>query len=143
MINFSNKDPQAVRQAIIDAGHSVAWNEQAQDWTCSNAVACQAIIDALPEPMSDISPFQFLYMLAITRIDVAVDQLLPNVRNSNLQLYGQIKAKLQGSGWFEWDKSLVMLQQLKPSLLQIDSTLDLSVATLKQRWMEASKVKNN
>jgi hypothetical protein len=76
MINFKNKDPQAVRQAIIDAGHSLTWNEDIQDWTCSNVDACQAIIDALPMPMPDLNPRQFLLLLIKSNIDIAVDKLL-------------------------------------------------------------------
>lgn len=134
MLSFNNKNPNDIDAALVSAGITIFFNDGAISST--NDELAQAIIDALPEPMPDLNPRQFLLLLIKANIDIAVDQLLPQLRTANFELYGQIKSQMDRASWFEWDKSLAMVNQLKIPLLQINPALNLSESYLRQLWIE-------
>lgn len=139
MIDFKNRNPVVVRQAIIDAGHTLTADEEG-NWVCSDFTACQAIIDALPEPMPDLLPVQWGYMLARNGFDAVIDLLLENLKTEDTEKYAMYKAFLNFARFYEFDKTLVMFNEIRQKFTDFNPELDFTTDQLKQMWLAASQV---
>ena len=76
MVDFKGRLPSDVYSAIEIAGHYLRYNIENCEYDCSDFNAVQAIIDALPDPMPELSPRQFNYLLAVTGLVPLIDESL-------------------------------------------------------------------
>lgn len=98
----------------------------------------QSIIDKYHYNVEDLSQNQFYYMLAKSGLDNVIEQLLPPLKNENLQKYSNYKSYLYGSQLYEFSKALSIYNDIKHKILMIDLSLDFSTEELKELWIEAS-----
>lgn len=144
MINFKNKDLSLIQQAIADAGH-ILTSDGNGNLIISDAVAIQAIIDALPDPMPELSPRQFNYLLAVTGLVPLIDESLIILQGNNLAMFADAYSQLKGGMKFFWDISFDMFQRFYPmfdmvhhQMHGVDAPFTLDEASLRSVWWLAS-----
>ena len=111
------------------------WEDKVYD-----EAAIQAIIDALPDPMPDLLPVQFNYLLAKYSFDAAIDSLLIALKNEDINKYAMYKSYLNAARFYEFDKALIMFNEILDKFAAIDHALALSDEQLRAMWLEASQV---
>ena len=137
MIDFKNKDIGLMQKAIADANQMLTTDGNG-NWLCSDFAAVQAIIDALPELMPDLTPRQFKYMLAASGIYPVMPAVAVVLQSTSLELYAQVVSQLDGGTVYFWQKSFDLCNQLKPLILQQNPDLNLDEANLRVLWTLAS-----
>ena len=100
----------------------------------------QSVIDRMYYGMPDLLSVQFYFLLAKSGLDIAINTLLPPLKDEDLNKYAMYKAYLSGARYYEFSKALAMYTDIKDKILLVDSTLDFTVEQLKDMWKEASKV---
>ena len=138
MIRFNNKDIFDIESALKNANLALTFDAEGGVISCTDPVAAQAIIDALPEPMPDLTPRQFKYMLAASGIYPTMDAVSLVLQSMSLELYAQVVSQLDGGTVYFWQKSLDLCNQLKPLILQQNPNLNLDEANLRVLWTLAS-----
>ena len=99
----------------------------------------QTLLDKMYFKEPDLLPTQFYFLLAKSGLDVAINTLLPPLKDVDLNKYATYKAYLNGARYYEFSKALAMLTQAAPIITQAYPDLDLSVPTLKALWLEAAQ----
>ena len=67
--------------------------------------------------MENLSPTQFYYLLAKIGLDVAINILLPPLKDENLNKYSAYKSYLNGARFYEFSKAFRMYLDIKEKLL--------------------------
>lgn len=98
----------------------------------------QAIIGDLAEQMPDLLSVQFHFMLNKYGFDGAIAQLLPALKTEDLDKYAMYKAYLEQARFYEFEKTLVMFNDIKSKFVAVDESLDFTLEQLKSMWLEAS-----
>lgn len=101
----------------------------------------QSILDREYYQVEDLNQNQFYFLLAKTGLDEAIKILLPPLRSENIDKYSQYKSYLYGAKVYEFSKSYLIYEDIKPKLLNIDSSLNYTVEELKTLWKEAGEFK--
>ena len=140
MVDFKGRLPSDVYSAIEIAGHYLRYNIENCEYDCSDFNAVQAIIDALPDPMPDLLPVQFNFLLAKYGFDDAIDSLLIALKNEDIDKYTMYKSYLNAARFYEFDKALIMFNEILDKFAAIDPALALSESQLRAMWLEASQV---
>lgn len=138
MIDFKNKSYDELNLAITQAGHYYYYLDN--ELVVSDAAAIQAIIDALPDPMPDLLPVQFNFLLAKYGFDDAIDSLLIALKNEDIDKYAMYKSYLNAARFYEFDKALIMFNEILDKFAAINPALALSESQLRAMWLEASQV---
>ena len=139
MINFKNKDLGLIQQAIADVGE-ILTSDGNGNLIISDETAIQAIIDALPDPMPNLLPVQFHFLLAKYSFDDAIDSLLIALKNEDIDKYAMYKSYLNAARFYEFDKALIMFNEILDKFAAINPALALSESQLRAMWLEASQV---
>ena len=100
----------------------------------------QTLIDKMYFKMPDLPPTQFYFLLAKSGLDVAINTLLPPLKDVDLNKYAMYKAYLSGARYYEFSKALAMYTDIKDKILLVDDTLDFTEQQLKDMWTEAQMV---
>lgn len=87
----------------------------------------------------NLLPAQFYWLLAKSGLEPATATLLTQLQTTDPDKYAAYKAFLYGARYYEFNKSLDMLNQAKPVIEQAYPDLDLSVPVLKTLWLQAAK----
>ena len=138
MIDFKNKSCDELNLAITQAGHHYYYLDN--ELVISDAVAIQAIIDAFEMPMPNLLPVQFNFLLAKYGFDDAIDSLLIALKNEDIDKYAMYKSYLNAARFYEFDKALIMFNEILDKFAAIDPALALSENQLRMMWLEASQV---
>lgn len=101
----------------------------------------QSILDKAYYKVKDLDPNQFYFLLAKSGLDDAIKVLLPPLRLENISKYSQYKSYLYGARFYEFSKAYSMYEDIKPKILNIDSTLNYTIEELKTLWKEAGEFK--
>ena len=139
MINFKNRDLSLVQRAIADAGE-ILTSDGNGNLIISDATAIQAIIDALPEPMPDLLPSKFKYLLAKNNFVPVIDILLENVKSESVEKYARYYGFLKSATRYEYDLAYTMFDEIRDKFTAIDERFNFSDEQLRAMWMEASQV---
>ena len=140
MVDFKGRLPPDVYSAIEIAGHYLRYNIGKCEYDCSDFNAVQAIIDALPAPMSNLNPVQFHIMLNKYGFRDAIDTLLPILKTEDSEKHAYYKAYLDVAQHYEFDMALTMFNEILDKFAAIDPALALSESQLRAMWLEASQV---
>ena len=100
----------------------------------------QQIIDDLANQIPDLLPVQFHHMLNKYGFDDAIAILLPTLKTEDLEKYAMYKAYLEQSRFYEFEKTLVMFNDIKAKVIAVDESLDFTLEQLKNMWKEASNI---
>ena len=100
----------------------------------------QTLVDKMYFKMPDLLPTQFYFLLAKSGLDVAINTLLPLLKDVDLNKYAMYKAYLSGARYYEFSKALAMYTDIKDKILVVDPSLDFTLQQLKTLWLEASTV---
>ena len=100
----------------------------------------QTLVDKMYFKMPDLLPTQFYFLLAKSGLDVAINTLLPLLKDVDLNKYAMYKAYLSGARYYEFSKALAMYTDIKDKILVVDPSLDFTLQQLKTLWLEASAV---
>ena len=100
----------------------------------------QAIIDDLASRMPDLVPVQFHFMLNKYGFDGAIAQLLPALKTEDINKYAMYKAYLEQVRYYEFQKSLVMFEEIRDKFSEFNEDLNFSTEQLRDMWIEASKI---
>ena len=100
----------------------------------------QAIIDDLASRMPDLVPVQFHFMLNKYGFDGAIAQLLPALKTEDINKYAMYKAYLEQARYYEFQKSLVMFEEIRDKFSEFNEDLNFSTEQLRNMWIEASKI---
>lgn len=87
----------------------------------------------------NLLPTQFYWLLVKSGLEAATNTLLEQLQITDPDQYAIYKAFLQGARHYEFNKAIDMLNQAKPLIEQSYPDIDLSVATLRSLWLQASK----
>ena len=90
--------------------------------------------------LPNLLPAQFYWLLATAGLEQATNALLESLQQTDPQKYAMYQGFLKGARFYEFTKSLEMLNQALPVIQQAYSDLDLSIPTLKALWLEAAKL---
>ena len=140
MLDFKDKPMQQVHESVLEAGEYLRFNPMLNGYECSSETAIQAIIDALPDPMPNLLPVQFNYLLAKYGFDDAIDSLLIALKNEDIDKYAMYKSYLNAARFYEFDKALIMFNEILDKFAAINPALALSESQLRAMWLEASQV---
>ena len=100
----------------------------------------QTLVDKMYFKMPDLLPAQFYWLLAKSGLDVAINTLLPPLKDEDLNKYAMYKAYLTGARYYEFSKALAMYTDIKDKILLVDDTLGFTEQQLKDMWIEAQMV---
>lgn len=100
----------------------------------------QSVIDRMYYGMVGLLPTQFYFLLAKSGLDVAINTLLPPLKDEDLNKYAMYKAYLTGARYYEFSKALAMYTDIKDKILLVDNTLDFTEQQLKDMWREAKEI---
>ena len=100
----------------------------------------QSVIDRMYYGMPDLLSVQFYFLLAKSGLDIAINTLLPPLKDVDLNKYAMYKAYLSGARYYEFSKALAMYTDIKDKILLVDDTLDFTEQQLKDMWTEAQMV---
>lgn len=100
----------------------------------------QQIINDLANQMPDLLPVQFHFMLNKYGFDDAIASLLPALKTEDVNKYAMYKAYLEQARFYEFEKTLVMFNDIKTKFIVFDESLDFTLVQLKAIWLEASQV---
>ena len=124
-------------EAINASGHAVACF--GGQWMASDAAAVQAIIDAWVEPVPDLTPPQFEYLLALTGLDDVWAALEDGVKKKDRALLAVLRAQRRQSR-FVFDVTMQFIAQFMADAVAATPGVDLSEATIKAAWVAAAAV---
>lgn len=136
ILDFKNKQSDLVINKLLKNGFLVV--KERNNYTLLNKAKlaeAQTLIDNIQTEIPTLSPRQFKYLLAITGLDIAMRDVLEQLRLIDIETYARCKSQLTGASYFEWDKSETLYTQLKPMILNINPDLDLSIEELREKWM--------
>ena len=100
----------------------------------------QVIIDDLASRMPDLLPVQFHFMLNKYGFDGAIAQLLPALKTEDINKYAMYKAYLEQVRYYEFQKSLVMFEEIRDKFSEFNEDLNFSTEQLRDMWIEVSKI---
>ncbi len=100
----------------------------------------QAIIAAFEMPMPNLLPVQFNFLLAKYGFDDVIDSLLIALKNEDIDKYAMYKSYLNAARFYEFDKVLIMFNEILDKFAAIDPALALSDEQLRVVWLEASQI---
>lgn len=140
MIAFKNKNRDEINAALSAAGLTLTFDALNGEINCNHSALAQAIIDALPEPMPNLDPVQFGYLLARYKFKDVIIQLLENIRVDDEEKYAIYDAYLSRSKYYEFTRALAMFNEIREKFTTIDSSLNFTDEQLKQMWLAASEV---
>lgn len=104
------------------------------------SVKAQSIVDEIANLIPNLIPVQFHYMLNKYGFDDAIAILLPALKTEDLEKYAMYKAYLEQSRFYEFEKTLVMFNDIKAKFIAVDKSLDFTLEQLKNMWKEASNI---
>ncbi len=88
--------------------------------------------------LPNLLPAQFYWLLATAGLEQAVTALLESLQQTDPQKYAMYQGFLKGARFYEFTKSLEMLNQALPVIQQAYPDLNLSVPVLKALWIQAA-----
>lgn len=138
MLDFKNKLSSDLLNKINSEGQFIYALDE--EWIMSDEAAIQLIIDNYIKPMPDLLPAQFFYLLAKYSIDNAIDILLVNLKNEDLEKYAKYKAFLTGARYYEYDKTMIIFNDIKDKLTLVDPSLIFTNEQLITMWEEATLI---
>ena len=100
----------------------------------------QTLVDKMYFKMPDLLPTQFYFLRAKSGLDIAINTLLPPLKDEDLTKYAMYKAYLSGARYYGFSKALAMYTDIKDKILLVDDTLDFTEQQLKDMWTEAQMV---
>lgn len=100
----------------------------------------QQEIDRLANQMPDLLPVQFHFMLNKYGFDNVIAQLLPALKTEDLDKYAMYKAYLEQARFYEFEKTLLMFNDIKSKFVAVNESLNFTLEQLKTMWLEASQV---
>ena len=108
-------------------------------WVSSDDAAVQAIIDAWVDPVPDLTPPQFEYLLALTGLDDVWAALEDGVKKKDRALLAVLRAQRRQSR-FVFDVTMQFIAQFMADAVAATPGVDLSEATIKAAWVAAAAV---
>lgn len=132
-LNYSDKGIGLI-EAIEQSGYSIMRLDGV--WVSSDDAAVQAIIDAYVEPVPDLRPPQFAFLLALTGLDDVWEALEATLKSHDRAMYAQLYAQKWQSR-FVFDVTMGMIGSFAPLVAQIAPQIDLSEEAIKAAWMTA------
>lgn len=140
MIRFNNKDIFDIESALKNANLVLTFDAESGVISCSDPVAAQAIIDALPNPMPNLLPSQFKYLLAKNDFVLIIDALLENVKSESVEKYARYYGFSKSATRYEYDLAYTMFDEIRDKFTAIDERFNFSNEQLRAMWLEASQV---
>lgn len=129
-INHTEKGPGLIL-AVERAGHWLICVDGV--WQSSDDDAVQAIIDSYVEPVPDLTPAQFAFLLALTGLDDVWANLETTLKASDRAQYAMLYAqKFQKR--FVFDVTMAMVSRFAAF---VPPETDLSEPTIRAAWMQA------
>lgn len=104
------------------------------------AEKAQTIIDEMAARMPDLLPVQFHFMLNKYGFDDAIASLLPALKTEDINKYAMYKAYLEQARFYEFEKTLMMFNDIRAKFVAVDESLDFTLEQLRAMWLEASQV---
>lgn len=100
----------------------------------------QSLLDGLFNVLPDLIPVQFHFLLNKYGFNEAISLLLPALKVEDINKYAMYKAYLEQARFYEFEKTLVMFNDIKAKFITVDESLDFTLEQLKSMWLEASQV---
>lgn len=138
MLDFKNKLSSDLLNKINSEGQFIYTLDE--EWIMSDEAAIQLIIDDYIKPMPDLLPVQFNFLLAKYGFDDVIDSLLITLKNEDIDKYAMYKSYLNAARFYEFDKALIMFNEILDKFAAIDPALALSESQLRAMWLEANQV---
>ena len=138
MLDFKNKQCDELNAQINNAGHYFYFVDN--DPVISDEAAIQAIIDAFEMPMPNLLPVQWDFLLTINGFDDVIDLLLNNLKSEDAVKHAMYKSFLKSARFYEFNRVLIMFNEIREKFTAIDPRLDFTTDQLKQMWLAASEV---
>lgn len=136
VVDFKGKDITAILMVLLKQGCLV--QQRGEEWVCimpSQLAKVQGIIDAYVTPMPNLTPVQFHFLLARFGFDQIIESLLTDLYDEDKDRYAYYKAYITAATYYEFDKALLMFNEIREKFVSVNPALDFSLDQLKSMWM--------
>ena len=103
----------------------------------SDDAAVQALLDTWIEPVPDLTPPQFEYLLALTGLDEVWTALEDSVKKKDCALLAELRGQRRKSR-FVFDVTLQFVSQFLADAVAATPGVDLSEETIKALWLDVA-----
>ena len=139
MLNIYDLDKQQVVKELLRNKFLAAVRNDQIVIISGKVEQAQSVIDRMYYGMADLIPTQFYFLLAKSGLDIAINTLLPPLKDEDLNKYAMYKAYFTGARYYEFSKAYHMYLDIKAKILVVDSNLDFTLQQLKTLWTEAKE----
>lgn len=138
MLDYKGKFCPELLEAFTAQGYTI--NPNGFEVLIYNEAVMQAIIDSFPEPMPDLWPVQFRYMLNKYGFNEVIASLLADLKIEDKVKFDMYDAYLNSARFYEFDRALIMFNEIRDKFTSINSTLNFTDEQLKMMWLDVLSI---